>query len=795
MRRISFLVSCVSAVFSVGAASAQSVRSASGHGDAPIASPAHPPLHLIRPMPMPIGTPDDAPAPSNALRIYNGSTGEWHDLPLGDFDPGRIIRDDSFPGFFGCDDEADPRGWGSMDLVTDLEAWPNRANCKLVMRFVDQQGHDQFFMCSGSMGDGGVVVTAGHCVFAHSPEGIDIFDAAREVWVYAAWDGGTPASNPPTPDSAAVVQRYGWARGTELLIGSAWIDDEDSRRDAACVRLNRLNTRHVGHLTGWYGATSELCDFSTTYRNFSYPAATCDAGQGLHNGRDMYFWSGGADLCTAHFIEVYVGTGCFNTFWGGMSGSGVYRVDNGAERVNAVLTHHTTSGIKVGRSTRLWDQFVTDMQDFEKDTRGVVFDLQALRYRTNGPTSIQAGFNLAAGTVVISNVSDHDQPSQNYTARLYLSANNNITSGDTLLGTFGFSGSFDGIETRAINVPAAMIPLATAPGEYWVGIVLDDASDTNTTNNDTDTWDAQRITVTACPTVPPPQNVKASDGDNCDEITVTWNASPGATQYRIYRNTADNYAGADSIGISTGTSFVDSTNVYSGIDYWYWVRAQGSCGLSEPSESDPGFIDGTPNDLCDRAIPLLGYSGSASGDITCAATDGDASCDGTLNTRDAWHLFLPLADGVLRVSTCGTHDDPGVDQGMDTVLSIHKECPGTVGNEMACNDDWAGFPPCFGDAGVRRDSLASVHINKLQTVYIRVAYAKGQLKDGRYNINWLFTPDCKPDINEDGFVNGDDFDAFAEMFDLGAIGADYNHDGFVNGDDFDEFANDFENGC
>lgn len=192
---------------------------------------------------------------------------------------------------------------------------------------------------------------------------------------------------------------------------------------------------------------------------------------------------------------------------------------------------------------------------------------------------------------------------------------------------------------------------------------------------------------------------------------------------------------------------------------------------------------------------MLGYSGSSSGDITCAAVDGDTSCDGTLNTRDAWHLFLPLADGQLLVSTCGTHDDPGLDQGMDTILSIHKECPGTSSNEMDCNDDWLGFPPCFGDAGVRRDSLASVHINKLQTVYIRVAYAKGQLKNGRYTINWLFTPDCKPDINEDGFVNGDDFDAFAEMFDLGAIGADYNHDGFVNGDDFDEFANDFENGC
>ncbi|MFO0834979.1 MAG: M12 family metallo-peptidase [Phycisphaerales bacterium] len=51
------------------------------------------------------------------------------------------------------------------------------------------------------------------------------------------------------------------------------------------------------------------------------------------------------------------------------------------------------------------------------------------------------------------------------------------------------------------------------------------------------------------------------------------------------------------------------------------------------------------------------------------------------------------------------------------------------------------------------------------------------------------------DMNNDGFVNGDDYDVFADLFESGDLGADVNNDGFVNGDDFDVFAEAFESGC
>jgi hypothetical protein len=57
------------------------------------------------------------------------------------------------------------------------------------------------------------------------------------------------------------------------------------------------------------------------------------------------------------------------------------------------------------------------------------------------------------------------------------------------------------------------------------------------------------------------------------------------------------------------------------------------------------------------------------------------------------------------------------------------------------------------------------------------------------------TPPCAADFNGDGFVNGDDFDAFAEAFDVGNETADFNIDGFVNADDYDAFAEPFEAGC
>jgi len=54
---------------------------------------------------------------------------------------------------------------------------------------------------------------------------------------------------------------------------------------------------------------------------------------------------------------------------------------------------------------------------------------------------------------------------------------------------------------------------------------------------------------------------------------------------------------------------------------------------------------------------------------------------------------------------------------------------------------------------------------------------------------------CASDINEDGFVNGIDFDVFIAAFEAGDPLADANKDTFVSGEDFDSFVIAFEAGC
>ncbi len=54
---------------------------------------------------------------------------------------------------------------------------------------------------------------------------------------------------------------------------------------------------------------------------------------------------------------------------------------------------------------------------------------------------------------------------------------------------------------------------------------------------------------------------------------------------------------------------------------------------------------------------------------------------------------------------------------------------------------------------------------------------------------------CPSDFNGDGFVTGEDFDAYVAAFELGDISADFDGNGFVTGEDFDAYVAAFESGC
>ncbi len=90
------------------------------------------------------------------------------------------------------------------------------------------------------------------------------------------------------------------------------------------------------------------------------------------------------------------------------------------------------------------------------------------------------------------------------------------------------------------------------------------------------------------------------------------------------------------------------------------------------------FKGGVPaNDDCADAMVIS--NGSFSGTTLGATDDGDTSCGVSINSPDVWFRYSSPEGGVFFAETQGAT--------FDTVLSVHSGCPGTVANEITCNDD------------------------------------------------------------------------------------------------------------
>jgi Carboxypeptidase regulatory-like domain len=87
------------------------------------------------------------------------------------------------------------------------------------------------------------------------------------------------------------------------------------------------------------------------------------------------------------------------------------------------------------------------------------------------------------------------------------------------------------------------------------------------------------------------------------------------------------------------------------------------------------------NDDCADAIPV--GMGTYFGDTSEATNDGEAICGSSLTTADVWFRFVLPESGVYLISTIGSS--------FDTVVSVHSGCPGTISNQIVCNDDYSGL--------------------------------------------------------------------------------------------------------
>jgi hypothetical protein len=85
------------------------------------------------------------------------------------------------------------------------------------------------------------------------------------------------------------------------------------------------------------------------------------------------------------------------------------------------------------------------------------------------------------------------------------------------------------------------------------------------------------------------------------------------------------------------------------------------------------------SNTCSSAT-LIAVPGSYAGTTVGATNDGAPSCGVSTTTPDVWYKVTPALTQQLTVTTCGGAS-------YDSVLSLHSACPGTAGNELACNDD------------------------------------------------------------------------------------------------------------
>ena len=110
---------------------------------------------------------------------------------------------------------------------------------------------------------------------------------------------------------------------------------------------------------------------------------------------------------------------------------------------------------------------------------------------------------------------------------------------------------------------------------YWV------KSHNLTTTSDVSSVDSGGIPPS------PPTGVAASQGTLTNALKATWNSSPGATVYELFRGTTT-VASASTLLIATGSTIYNDTNTIACLEYTYWTKATNVYGISGYSTSATG---------------------------------------------------------------------------------------------------------------------------------------------------------------------------------------------------------------
>lgn len=138
----------------------------------------------------------------------------------------------------------------------------------------------------------------------------------------------------------------------------------------------------------------------------------------------------------------------------------------------------------------------------------------------------------------------------------------------------------------------------------------------------------------------PPTNVAASDRKFSGKVQVTWNASSGATSYDVYRADMPAWTGVVSPKklASASKTIYDDASAVPGRQYYYWVKARNSRGVSRYSLFDTGYIGtaGSP------PPPPTGVSAS---DGTPGKVKINWNATSGALVYEIWRAAKPVAEG------------------------------------------------------------------------------------------------------------------------------------------------------
>jgi len=111
--------------------------------------------------------------------------------------------------------------------------------------------------------------------------------------------------------------------------------------------------------------------------------------------------------------------------------------------------------------------------------------------------------------------------------------------------------------------------------------------------------------ASSAPAPDPPTGVSATDGAYADRIALSWNASSGATSYKVYR--AGSSGGTYNLQTTqSATDWLD-TGLSEGVHYWYKVTACNAQGCSAYSQPDEGYTSSSTADLAVTNLQLHRY--------------------------------------------------------------------------------------------------------------------------------------------------------------------------------------------